>query len=159
MDTHLLRVASSSPHHISTISLIRKMSPLPRHYKTPLNSGAPSFEDSRSTLDRPDPTHTASHRLRCSSNAALQMSNIKFSTPEPLNPHLDVHSNRNESFDTIQSPTSSNTMLLTPEGFPTTEHTWSPYRSSQRIPFAELDICDSRHGTNSDVLQVGSHLR
>jgi hypothetical protein len=158
MNSHLLRVDSSSPHHITISSLIRKMSPLPWHYKTLLNSGIPSFKDLRSTLERPDPTHTASHRLRCSSNAALQMSNSEYPPPEPLNPHFDVHRNRNEFFDMIQSPTSSKTMLLTPEGFPSTEHTWSPHRSSQRMPFVELDICDSRHGTNSDVLQVGSHL-
>lgn len=138
------------------------MSPSPRRYTTLPDSGAPSVEDLHSMLSSPNPIYIASHRLRRRSNAALQMSDVESEpfTPTPLTPHFDVDRSRNDFFDMGQSPTSSDTMLLTPNGSPTPNGTWRAYRPPQSVPYVGLGITHSRDamGSEPDGLQVRTHL-
>ena len=147
-----------SSYHINRNLLICTMSPSPQGYTA--GSGASSFDDLNSTLSSPDPIYSASHRLRRRSNAALQMSDINSepSSPSPLTPHLDVDMNRNGFFELFQSPTTSDTMLLTPNGSPTADNTWRADRPRRNMPPVGLGICDGRDRTEPDLLQVGTHL-
>jgi hypothetical protein len=113
-------------------------------------------------VSSPNPIYAASHRLRRRSNAALQMSGVDSEpfAPTPLTPHLDVGRNRNDFYDMVQSPTSSDTMLLTPDGSPTPDNTWRAYHPLQSVPYVGLGICHSRDTMEpvSNGLQVRTHL-
>lgn len=84
--------------------------------------------------------------------------NSEPSTPSPLTPHLDLDRNRIEFFDMVQSPTGSDTMLLTPSGSPTPDGNRMAYRTSQNMPRVGLGIYDSHGGTEIDLLKVRAHL-